>query len=80
MTTTDRGRRVQLTKQIGEHLVAAELGRRQFIAAPFAGNVPVRPTGSERKWSLDPGSGENQQRSSVVQGANSDGGPRRQQR
>lgn len=41
MAITARGRRVQLTKQIGEHLVAAELGRRQFIAAPFAGNVPL---------------------------------------
>jgi hypothetical protein len=30
----------QLTKQIGEHLVVAELGRRGIIAAPFAGNVP----------------------------------------
>lgn len=41
MAITTRGRRVQLTKQIGEHLVAAELGRRKFIAAPFAGNVPL---------------------------------------
>ncbi|MFO1158503.1 MAG: hypothetical protein U1E60_06665 [Reyranellaceae bacterium] len=41
MATSSRGRSVQLTKQIGEHLVAAELGRRQFIAAPFAGNVPL---------------------------------------
>jgi hypothetical protein len=31
----------QLTKQIGEHLVAAELGRRDLIATPFAGNVPM---------------------------------------
>jgi hypothetical protein len=30
----------QLTKQIGEHLVVAELGRRKIIATPFAGNVP----------------------------------------
>lgn len=29
----------QLARQIGEHLVAAELGRQGFIAAPFAGNV-----------------------------------------
>ncbi|CAN1576014.1 hypothetical protein MCELHM10_03875 [Paracoccaceae bacterium] len=32
--------RNHLTKQIGEHLVVAELGRRGIIAAPFAGNVP----------------------------------------
>ena len=31
----------QLTRQIGEHLVAAELGRRGYIATPFAGNVPM---------------------------------------
>jgi len=35
------GRSIQLTRQIGEHLVAAELGRRGLIAAPFAGNVPL---------------------------------------
>jgi hypothetical protein len=29
----------QLTRQIGEHLVTAELGRREIIASPFAGNV-----------------------------------------
>lgn len=34
------GRSTQLTRQIGEHLVAAELGRMNIIAAPFAGNVP----------------------------------------
>jgi len=34
------GRSIQLTRQIGEHLVAAELGRRGLIATPFAGNVP----------------------------------------
>jgi hypothetical protein len=34
------GRSIQLTRQIGEHLVAAELGRKGFIATPFAGNVP----------------------------------------
>lgn len=34
------GRRTQLTRQIGEHLVAAELGRRGLIATPFAGNLP----------------------------------------
>jgi hypothetical protein len=31
----------QLTRQIGEHLVAAKLGRMGYIAAPFAGNVPL---------------------------------------
>lgn len=36
------GRSNQLTRQIGEHLVAAELGRRLgLFAAPFAGNVPA---------------------------------------
>ena len=35
-----RDYRNHLTKQIGEHLVVAELGRRNIIAAPFAGNVP----------------------------------------
>lgn len=30
----------QLTRQIGEHLVAAKLGRLGLFAAPFAGNVP----------------------------------------
>jgi hypothetical protein len=34
------GRNNQLTRQIGEHLVVAELGRMGFIATPFAGNVP----------------------------------------
>lgn len=34
------GRDTQLTRQIGEHLVVAELGRRGFVATPFAGNVP----------------------------------------
>ena len=34
------GRNTQLTRQIGEHLVAAELGRKNLIATPFAGNVP----------------------------------------
>lgn len=34
------GRNTQLTRQIGEHLVAAELGRKGLIATPFAGNVP----------------------------------------
>lgn len=35
------GRDMQLTRQIGEHLVAAELGRRGYVATPFAGNVPM---------------------------------------
>lgn len=35
------GRDTQLTRQIGEHLVAAKLGRRGYIASPFAGNVPL---------------------------------------
>ncbi len=30
----------QLARQIGEHLVVAELGRRGILATPFAGNVP----------------------------------------
>ena len=34
------GQNNQLTRQIGEHLVTAELGRRGIIASPFAGNVP----------------------------------------
>jgi hypothetical protein len=34
------GLTTQLTRQIGEHLVTAELGRRKVIATPFAGNVP----------------------------------------
>ncbi|APG27068.1 hypothetical protein A7E78_03995 [Syntrophotalea acetylenivorans] len=34
------GRSKQLVKQAGEHLVAAELAKRGFLATPFAGNVP----------------------------------------
>jgi hypothetical protein len=30
----------QLKRQVGEHLVVAELGRRGIVATPFAGNVP----------------------------------------
>jgi len=30
----------QFTRQIGEHLVAAKLGRLRLFATPFAGNVP----------------------------------------
>jgi hypothetical protein len=36
-----QGRDIQLARQIGEHLVAAELGRQGFVATPFAGNVPL---------------------------------------
>ncbi len=35
------GRHLQLTKQTGEYLVAAELCRRGFIATTFTGNVPI---------------------------------------
>lgn len=38
---TSRGRNNKLAGQIGEFLVCAELGRRGFIATPFAGNVPT---------------------------------------
>jgi hypothetical protein len=34
------GRSNQLTKQVGEYLVAAELGRLGLLAATFSGNVP----------------------------------------
>jgi hypothetical protein len=34
------GRSTQLTRQIGEHLITAKLGRLGYIATPFAGNVP----------------------------------------
>ena len=34
------GRKNQLTRQIGEHLIVAKLGRLGYIATPFAGNVP----------------------------------------
>jgi hypothetical protein len=34
------GRSNHLTKQIGEYLVAAELGRLDLVAATFSGNVP----------------------------------------
>lgn len=34
------GRSTQLTRQIGEHLIVAKLGRLGYIATPFAGNVP----------------------------------------
>ena len=35
------GWEMQLTRQIGEHLVVAELGRRGYVAAPYAWNVPL---------------------------------------
>jgi hypothetical protein len=35
------GRSNSLTRQIGEHLAAAELGRRDYLATPFAGNIPM---------------------------------------
>lgn len=35
------GREMQLTRQVGEHLVAAKLGRLGYVATPFAGNVPM---------------------------------------
>ncbi len=35
------GYRNNLAKQIAEHLVCAELGRRDFVATPFSGNVPI---------------------------------------
>lgn len=34
------GRSTQLTKQVGEYRVAAELARRNLLAATFSGNVP----------------------------------------
>ena len=34
------GRNNQLTKQVGEYLVASELARRGLIVATFSGNVP----------------------------------------
>lgn len=38
--TGTRGHSNKLVGQIGEFLVCAELGRRGYIATPFAGNVP----------------------------------------
>lgn len=35
------GRQNKLAGQIGEYLVCAELGKRNLIATPFAGNVPA---------------------------------------
>jgi len=34
------GRAIQLTKQIGEYLVASELARRGYLSSTFSGNVP----------------------------------------
>jgi hypothetical protein len=34
------GRNVQLTKQVGEYLVASELARRGYVSSTFSGNVP----------------------------------------
>lgn len=34
------GHSIQLTKQIGEYLVACELARRKLLVATFSGNVP----------------------------------------
>lgn len=36
----EKGRRFKITGQIGEYLVAAELGRRGYIATTFSGNIP----------------------------------------
>jgi hypothetical protein len=40
-STKQTGLSNQLTRQIGEHLVAAKLGRMGYVASPFAGNVPL---------------------------------------
>ncbi len=34
------GRNTQLTRQIGEYLAAAELGRRNWVATTFTGSLP----------------------------------------
>ena len=49
------GRQVQLTKHVGEYLVAAELSRRGLLTATFAGNVPdydIVATGSRGQTAL----------------------------
>ena len=49
------GRQIQLTKQVGEYLVAAELARRGLLTATFAGNVPaydIVATGSRGQTAL----------------------------
>ena len=40
MEKMSTGYGTQLTRQIGEHLVVAKLGRRRILAPPFSGNVP----------------------------------------
>jgi hypothetical protein len=40
MTRENAMPNTQLTRQIGEHLVVAELGRYGIAATPFAGNMP----------------------------------------
>lgn len=35
------GYRNNLAKQMAEHLVCVELGRRELLATPFSGNVPI---------------------------------------
>jgi len=39
--STSKGLKNKLARQIGEYLVCAELGKRDLIATPFAGNVPA---------------------------------------
>ena len=49
------GRQMQLTKQVGEYLVAAELSRQGLLTATFAGNVPaydIVATGSRGQTAL----------------------------
>ena len=49
------GRQIQLTKQVGEYLVAAELSRQGLLTATFAGNVPaydIVATGSRGQTAL----------------------------
>ena len=49
------GRQIQLTMQVGEYLVAAELSRRGLLTATFAGNVPdydIVATGSRGQTAL----------------------------
>ena len=60
VNTVAIGHNVQLTRQIGEHLVAAEPGLRGDVAAPFAGNVPMfepsfglcrsHPSEGDQRW------------------------------
>jgi hypothetical protein len=39
----------QITKQVGEYLVAAEICRRGFIATTFTGNVPHYDIASDER-------------------------------